>query len=289
MATLSRKIRSISLPPRSHPSTARVEEQLSKLRLWESSGEFSSSGPIILGLSGLEKLYFCLDGLLNMGSTQQVLSHSDHHINQLLDVSVMILDICGITRDLVSQVKDHVRELESAVRRRKEDSSIGMGIVDYANLRKKMKKDARKMIARLRQVDNDAAASAPLVDRDQHLSAVIRALREANSASISVFRSVLLFLSGPTTGQAKWSLISRLMLKGAVENELKSEAVNVFEDVSAALRSMHLKGPDAETLRVLQNRFRELDIGIAGIENGLETMFRRLIKTRATLLNLICH
>ncbi|KAK4780383.1 hypothetical protein SAY87_016489 [Trapa incisa] len=295
MAALSRKIRSISLPPRSHPSTARVEEELGKLRSWESSGEFSAYGSIAVGLAGLERLYICLDDLLGMGSTQQVLSQGGDQriINELLDVSVMILDICGATRDLVLQVKDHLRDLESAVRRsRKEDSSIDMAIVGYSSLRKKTKKDARRIIARLREVDMNAAAAPPTLgdNRDLHFSAVVRALREASLVGVSVFRSVLLFLSGPTVGQAKWSLISRLMLKaGAVESEIKPVVVNTFEDVSAALRSVQLKGSDAEAMRVLQSRFRQLDVGIGSIEDGLESSFRRLVKTRATLLNLICH
>ncbi|KAK4764012.1 hypothetical protein SAY87_013450 [Trapa incisa] len=294
MAALSLKIRSISLPPpRSHPSIARVEEEIRKLRSWESSGEFSSYGSIAVGLAGLERLYICLDDLLSMGSTVQVLSQGgDHIINELLDVSVMILDICGTTRDLVSQVKDHVRELESAVRRsRKDDSSIELAIVGYSNLRKKIKKDARRVIARLREVDINAAAAQPLGDHGNlHLSAVVRALLEASSVAVSVFRSVLLFLSSPTAGQAKWSLMSRLTLKaGTVESEIKPEVVNVFEDVSAALRSVQLKCSDVDSMRVLQSRFRQLDVGVGSIEDGLESSFRRLVRTRAALLNLICH
>lgn len=288
MATLSRKIRSISLPPRSHPSTAQVEEELGKLRSWESTGDFSSSGSIGIGLSGLEKLYIHLDYLLSMSSTQQVLSHQDHHINELLDMSVTILDVCRMTGDLVSQIKEHVRELESALRRRKGDSSIKKGSVDYANLRWKMKKDARRLIATIRQTDSHIIPTQ-ILDCDQHLSAVIRVLREVNSSSISVLRSVLLFLStsGPTTGQTKWLLVSRLMLKGAEENMPKLEVINEFEHVGSALRALCSKGSDKETSRALQKRFAELDVGIGGIEDGLERMLRRLVKTRATLLNII--
>ncbi|KAK4791588.1 hypothetical protein SAY86_032001 [Trapa natans] len=303
MTSLSKKIRSISLPARSHPSTCPVEQELCKLRSWESAPDFSSSGFTLVrtGLSGIEKLYTCMDDLLGMGSTQQLLSRHHRHVNELLDMSVTILDVCGTTRDLVSQVKEHVRELESAVRRRKAGSSMETTSADYANMRRKMKKDARRLMDSLRQqTDSRVYIMIPtetLPCDQQHLAAVVRVIREVNSSSISVLRSVLVFLSvsgpRPASGQSRWSAVSRLMLKGrgAVENEpQKSEALNEFELVGAAMGSMCLmRSGNKEAMRVLQKRFEELEIGIGAIEDGLEGMRRRLVKARATLLNIIVH
>ncbi|WRX08003.1 Protein BPS1 [Theobroma cacao] len=101
-------VRSISLPSRSHPTTLRIEDELNRLKTWEAS-PLSTSESICAGLSGLEDLYQCMDDLLNLASTQQVLSQHQHEkcIDELLDGSVRLLDICSIARDYMFQLKEH--------------------------------------------------------------------------------------------------------------------------------------------------------------------------------------
>ena len=144
-------VRCISLPSRSHPSTLRLEEELNKLKTWEQATSTSTSTSSVLickGLTGLDELYKCMDDFLNMTSTQQVLSQNQHEkcVEELLDGSVRLLDICGITRDTMLLIKEHVRALQSALRRRKGDSSIESNINNYISFKKKMKKDAKKLI-----------------------------------------------------------------------------------------------------------------------------------------------
>ncbi|KAK5843831.1 hypothetical protein PVK06_006289 [Gossypium arboreum] len=115
-------VRSISLPSRSHPTTLRIEDELKRLKTSEPSA-LSATESISAGLSGLGDLYQCMDELLNMSSTQQVLSMYQHEkcIDELLDGYVKLLDICGIARDYMFQIKEHVHALQSALRRRKGD------------------------------------------------------------------------------------------------------------------------------------------------------------------------
>ncbi|KAJ7944084.1 DUF241 domain protein [Quillaja saponaria] len=149
------QVRSISLPSRSHPSTLRVEEELNKLRTLEATST-STSGSICNGLSGLEELYTSLDDLINVTSTQQIVSchQQEKCVEELLDVSVRILDICGITKDNLLQIREHVQALQSALRRRKGDSSIGSKVAEYMSFRKKMKKIYKKLITDLKQMEN---------------------------------------------------------------------------------------------------------------------------------------
>ncbi|CAK8561880.1 unnamed protein product [Lathyrus sativus] len=91
-------IRSISLPSRSHPSTIRVTEELNKLKAWEvTSTSTSTSASILIALSLLEDLYISLEHLLNMPSTQQLISHhrGEKFIQEVLDSSMRILDVCA--------------------------------------------------------------------------------------------------------------------------------------------------------------------------------------------------
>lgn len=122
--------RSISLPSRSHPSTLKVEEELRKIKTWESS---SSSSSVCGALLGLHDLYDSIDELLKMGSTQQVLSCPQHKelVDELLDGSMKLLDVCSLAKDMTLETQQHVGALHSAVRRRKGDSNIKTTIAAY--------------------------------------------------------------------------------------------------------------------------------------------------------------
>ncbi|KAJ6774725.1 BPS1-LIKE PROTEIN [Salix purpurea] len=74
------------------------------------------------------------------------------------------------------RLKEQVQALQSALRRRKGDSSIESSVANYFCLRKKMK-DAKKLIASLKQMDNKFGAS-PFLDQDHQLSDVIQVIRE---------------------------------------------------------------------------------------------------------------
>ncbi|KAF5753092.1 hypothetical protein HS088_TW01G01011 [Tripterygium wilfordii] len=278
-------VRSISLPSRSHPSTLRIEEALNKFKTLDAFSR-SSTGSICTGLSGLEELYRCMDDLLNMGSTQQVLSHNQNEkcIDELLDGSVRLLDVCTNIRDMLLQIKEHVQALQSALRRRKGDSSTETSISTYISFRKRMKKDSKRLVAALKQMENKLGAS-PISDQDHHLSAVIRVLREVNVTSISIFQSLLLFLSMSVSKprQGKWSLVSKLMHKGMIACEEKQESLNELEIVDAAL----CEGLNIEKMQNTNKRLEALETSIQGLENGLESVFRRLIKARAAVLNII--
>lgn len=83
------------------------------------------------------------------------------------------------------RLKEQVQALQSALRRRKGDSSIESSVANYFCLRKKMK-DAKKLIASLKQMDNKFGAS-PLLDQDHQLSAVIQVIREVHVKNLRLW------------------------------------------------------------------------------------------------------
>ncbi|KAH8508132.1 hypothetical protein H0E87_010314 [Populus deltoides] len=276
------RVRSISLPSRSHPTTLTVEEELNKLKEWEA---LSTSGSICNGLLGVEDLYKYVDELLNLASTQEVISRHENgkcH-NELLDWSVRLLDVCSIARDTMLRFREQIQSLQSALRRRKGDSSIESSVATFTCFRKKMKKDAKKLIASLKQMDNKLGASS-LLDQDQHLSAVIKVIREVNVINCSIFQSLLLFMSTSSNPkQSRWSLVSKLMHKGVIPCEEKQENVNELVAVYAALSEVS----DSEKVKITYKKLEALVISIEDLESCLERVFRVLIKTRASLLNVI--
>lgn len=299
MAT-KQHVKSISLPARSHPSTARVEEQLNKLKSMEanySSASFSSHS-LCLCLSGLGALYECADDLLNMGSTKQVLSQKRHEkcMDELVEGPVRLLDVCGTTRDVLMQINEHVQALQSALRRRKGDfSTLENSITIYTCFRKKMNKDVKKLANKFGP--SLFSISLPQDDHNNdHFYAVIRVLRQVWAVNISIFRSLLGFLTFSSGSKSKsksnirkWSLAAKLiMYKGVVACEEGLVCVNELESVDGALIcSTATKLGDGEKIQTAQKRLEALENSIQGLESGLENVFRRLIKTRASLLNII--
>ncbi|KAM7516067.1 hypothetical protein LguiA_005650 [Lonicera macranthoides] len=256
-SNISHHVRSASFPSTSHPTILRVEAELNKIQ----TSVTPTAEEICNGISSLEELHKCVDDLLNLPQTQKALSHHQREkcVDELLDGSVRLLDICGSIRDLVSQIKEHVRDLQSALRRRKGDLSNESSITKYSSFQKKMKKDAKRLIASLKQMERKTVGSA-ILDEDQHVSVVIQVLRQVSAVEISIFQSILLFVSVPVSKPkgSKWSLLSKLKNKGEV----------------------------VECEKQLEN-LEGMESSIEGIESGLEGVFRRLVRTRASLLNTI--
>lgn len=81
-------------------------------------------------LSGLQDLYDCVDGLIQSPLTQQALVHHRHGkwVDEMLDGSLRVLDVCGIARDALMQMKESVMVIQSALRRRR-----GAGEEEFVN------------------------------------------------------------------------------------------------------------------------------------------------------------
>ncbi|XP_028777262.1 uncharacterized protein LOC114733949 [Neltuma alba] len=278
--------RSISLPSRSHPTTIKVDEELNKLKTWEVTST-PTSDSVRTGLSLLGHVYTSLDELLHMSSIQQAISQhqADHCVEELLDGSLRVLDICGITRDVLLQIKENVEALHSAVRRRKGDSSVEKSVAEYKFFTKKMKKNVKTLITDLKQMESRFGAT-PLLNLDDQMASVIRVIREAILMNVSIFQSLLAFLVMPK--EAKWFVVARWMHKGTVEAcEDTSEIANELKSVDSVLNSFASEGGRFEKMKIVHTRLEALEMAIEGLENDLQIVFRRLIKTRASLLNII--
>ncbi|KAL5819020.1 hypothetical protein ACOSQ4_022862 [Xanthoceras sorbifolium] len=285
--------RSISLPARLHPNSLNnIEAELNKLiRTHEES----------LSLL-LVELYNSIEDLI-IGSpcTQQSLHNKKHVrlVEEALDRSVELLDACGNARELVSNMKDQVQELESALRRRVgggDYSSMEIKIHAYMSFRKKSKKDIAKCLRELKRIDINIIETFSLIDSDYHQQLV---LRESSALTVSIFRSILLFLSMPDmkpkgSGHG-WSLIRKLMIPVASDHEIRSQQEINFNEVGSvdfALYRLHrqIRKDDAKIIidmKLPLKRLGRLDVCIRDVESGLDNLFRRLIQNRVSLLNIL--
>ncbi|GMH06594.1 hypothetical protein Nepgr_008434 [Nepenthes gracilis] len=285
--------RSISLPSKSNPIIERIGEELNKLKAWEESST-STAQVISIGLIGLSDLYRCIDDVLSLPLTQQALPlhHHERSVDELLETSLSLLDICSAARETVLQLKESVRDLRSAVRRRKDGSSVESSIANYMCSRKRIIRSAKGLILSLKRVGHNLASSTVSDDDHDRLSMVIKALRCVSVITISVYESLLFFLSMPVPRKpksSKWLLVSKLLQRRETAcEEQMTDVGNELRNVDVALRAAcWCERAEAEKLQLLYRRLEATEVGLEGIENGSDTMFRQLIKTRASLLNVI--
>ncbi|KAK4733314.1 hypothetical protein R3W88_007575 [Solanum pinnatisectum] len=272
----SNHFRSISLPGRSHSNHVRsitecshqtiekLKEAINNLKALEVSNT-SSAEVMYNGLLGLEELYKCVNVLLNLPQTLQAFSQYrlGKMVEDLLDKSVRLLDLCGTTRELVLQYKENVRDLQSSLKRRKKDSTTESSITKFTSFSKKIKKEAKRLVVVLKQMDQETERALVPKDADQDTVDMIKTLKEANAMRISMFQMFLSFLSVPLFKPkvSKWSLVSRLLIN---------------------------KGCEGQQRKIdLETRLEPFEAHLDNFENGLEGIYRCMSRSRSSLLNIL--
>ncbi|URE17372.1 hypothetical protein MUK42_13496 [Musa troglodytarum] len=261
-------VRSISMPSRDHPLKLRVEEEMQKLK--SSVAQSCLSAQIICeGLRALGGLYECIEELLHFPTSTYSNIQEKESAEVELDGSVRLLDLLGIMRDCMMTTKEQIITLEIALRRQ------GVTVAEskmYTHIRfdKKAEKGIKSIFKLLKQMD-DKYVSCCTNDKDSWM--VTKILREARAITISLLHSIFNFLSMPRPqGKAsRWSLISKALQKRKVACEGEQEEI---EDTDGKIQRA-------------QNQLRTLQNSIEDIETGLECLFRRLIKNRVSLLNIL--
>ncbi|KAF3549118.1 hypothetical protein DY000_02009455 [Brassica cretica] len=274
---IKEQLRSTSLSSRSHPSTFGIEGALSKVETINATT--SSSESILMGLASLEDLYDCVEEFLKMGSTQRVMSSDgSKFVEEMLDESLRLMDTCSVSRDLMAETQEHVRDIQSCVRRKKvagggRGDQLDVAISRYVGFRKNMRKEAKKLLGSLKKIEGGSSSYD-----NEHLGVVIDVMRRVVSVNVVVLKSLLVFLPG-TQSSMKSKLASLLVKKKYNHDATKSE----LETLDYAICGDFSSHDD------LQKKLVEVEVSIGGFEKSFEGLFRRLIRTRASLLNIISH
>ncbi|ONH92438.1 hypothetical protein PRUPE_8G175500 [Prunus persica] len=262
-----------AFPSTTHPLISEFHEQLCRLR---TSGTASSSSTSVnQSLNGLKDLYDSL---------------AQEENDELLDGSVRLLDVCSVAKDTLLQTKECTIEILSIIRRRRGGKTeLASEVKKLLIIRKVMKKAVCKASGNLKGV-------SPF-SKEHEAVAMVSMLKEMEAVTQTVFDSIFYFISGPKT-QSKPSglqLVSNLMRHKRVackeEEEEEETDANEFAMVYAALHSTvgHKTKESDNIIQNAQTQLQNLELCIQDLEESLEHLSRRLIKTRVSLLNILNH
>ncbi|CAN1770809.1 hypothetical protein LINPERHAP1_LOCUS11711 [Linum perenne] len=231
MAATSFHARSNSLPSdRQHPLVSELDDQVCRLRQSEAT---TSSSSIYHKLNSLQDLYDCVDQLLQLPLTQQTIVQKS--FSELLDGSLRLLDLCSTAKDALSQIKESVFELQSAIRRRQ--GGLEGETRRYLNSRKIVKKAIHKV---LKGMESRTKSNSSATDSSKSKS-------------------------------TSWSIVSKTTV---------AASGNEFAEVDACLKTN-------KSSEELQAHLKNLQPCIQDLEEGVESLFRCLIKTRSSILNIL--
>ncbi|KAM0057635.1 hypothetical protein Hdeb2414_s0005g00160581 [Helianthus debilis subsp. tardiflorus] len=274
--------RSISLPTRLHPTSLRVETALNTLRDWEirscSSSETLTADTIQTGLVGLSEVYRCVEELVYSSQIQ----HGEL-LEDALDHSVKLLDACCIIKDTQQKMNEQALCLQLSLRRRGEESRVEDEISSYLRLRKKLKKEASNCIRSLKRSERKLGVVPSL--KESHLKMDVKVFRELNLMTSRVLRSLLVFLSSPrnmiTNTHGGCSFVSKLWPTEKMKMKKIVSDVGSVDDVLCCV----LQG--SEDMTMAHRKLEYLVISLGSTQAGIDLVFRRLIRYRVSILNVL--
>ncbi|CAI0434971.1 unnamed protein product [Linum tenue] len=200
-------------------------------------------------------------------------THESKWLYQASEASLRMLDVCGVSKDVLSLVKEHLLDLQFTLRGRAlSRNDIESKFLAYSDCRKKLRKETLKCLKSLKGMMKESNNHQLAVDFcDEDLAVVAEVLREVRGSSVSIVESLLSLISIPWLDDRSGKTAS---FAGKLMRRRKGR-VGDFCDETA--------------LQTANKRLEAVEIAIEDLGSELECMFRRLIQTRASLLNILTN
>ncbi|XP_015060834.1 uncharacterized protein LOC107006830 [Solanum pennellii] len=196
--------------------------------------------------------------------------------HEVSETSLRMLDVCGTTKDVLLLVKDHVHDLKCTFRRISvgENATTENKFAPFHCHRKKLKKEMLKRLHSLKGMKyNTKCIDSSSIDNENNLMVVVNVLREVRVATMSILESLMALMSMPSPN------VTRKSSKGYFGPKLLMR-VNSLSSWEKC---------DTMTLQCANKRLEAVELAIENLEEELECIIRRLIRTRVSLLNLLTY
>ncbi|XP_071696437.1 uncharacterized protein [Rutidosis leptorrhynchoides] len=231
-----------------------------------------------MSILNLRDLHNSANDLLRSPSLKRALS--DHQqdqtaIQNVSESSLKMLDSCGRTKEIIILVKTHIQDLQSTFHRITlgENGSPEKKFSGYHLHRKDLKK---QMLKRLKSLKITKSTNTSNVFDDENLMVVANVLGEVRETIISLVESLMLLMSMPSPNMTR-----------------KSTNFNGLVVAKAKFMRMNSLSPwercDVDAVRQGIERLEAVESAVEDLEVELECIFKRLIRTRVLLLNILSN
>ncbi|KAJ3691311.1 hypothetical protein LUZ61_020475 [Rhynchospora tenuis] len=253
-------VRSVSLPCRSHPLISILEEQIQAVRSWVANPEGSSAW-IEAGLAHIELLQIALEDFLQLPQTQDTLPQATS-VDQLLDDLLQLVDAYGSFVSTILTLKECHSNVQSALRRQDE-----VRIASFLKSQRNAEKEIGQLASGLRSISKCRQLALCSDTKEIEITGIIReAICTTAFASMAIFAGVQ--TSSAAASSKKSFGVTRSFKKLAISYSLKKCSTGEEENINTI------------------KRFEELDECIRCSECLSERVFRSLINSRVSLLNI---
>ncbi|KAL8514939.1 hypothetical protein ACS0TY_013860 [Phlomoides rotata] len=228
-----------------------------------------------LDFNSLTELHDSVNELL---SSPDIKLEITHHRQETLahdvsEASLKMADSCAAAKDLLLLAKSHLQSLQSTFRRISATSDAADNFAPHRLPRKQLKKAIMKRLNSMKGMKPTlaaAAASGPAEDRS--LMVVAKLLKEVRATTLSIVRSLLTLIAIPHPDSKPESGRKDPIFR------IKFTRVDSFSFWEKC---------EVTDVRAVMKRLEEVEMMVDDMESELEDMFRRLIRTRASLLNIL--
>ncbi|XP_078161902.1 uncharacterized protein LOC144557231 [Carex rostrata] len=254
-------VRSASLPCRSHPLISNLEEQIRATRSWAANPEGSLAW-IEAGLAHIELLQLALEDFLQLSQTQETLRQAAS-VDQFLDDILQLVDAYGSFVSTILTLKECHSNVQSAFRRRDE-----VGIASSLRMKRKAEKEIAQLASVFRSISKCRYLALSTDAKEIEIAGITtEAISVAALASMALFTGVATLSAAASSKKNPGTM--RSLTKLALSTPLMKRATIKEEDID------------------LFQRFEELDECIMNAECFSERVFRSLMNSRVSLLNIM--
>lgn len=224
----------------------------------------------LLDLEGLRELQDCANYLLDhCPEARESLCQQgkENWIEQVSEASLIMLDVCNVSKDVMALVRHGLQDLQLTLRCN--GSNLSEKIAAYNRYRNKLKKETLKCLNSLKSIDGGRGMMEMMEMQsiEQNLLFVAEVLREVRRAIVTMVESLL-------------SLVCVPWLE-------RKPSIGSFSSIFTMQFCCFDDAWDEVAMQSANTRLEAAEITVEELEIELECIFRRLIQTRVSLLNIL--
>lgn len=223
-----------------------------------------------INFDGLRELHDCVNYLLDhCPNTRESLSQQGQEkwTDQVSEASLRMLDICNVSKDVMTLVKHSLQDLQLTLRGN-ESSDVNEKVAAYNRYKNKLKRETLKCLNCLKNMK--AGGGRVAMPIEQNLLFVAEVLKEVRRVVVTMVESLF------SLGCIPW--LEKRSSKGSLSSIFTIRSSYLLDDVW-----------DETAVQSATTRLEAAEIAVEELEIELESIFRRLIQTRVSLLNILTN